>query len=265
MDSGSAGGPPIYSPANVGFVGGAGFSGEAGRRWLRGFRWDQGSRSIHGILQPGFPAIEPDQYSEARSNPRHIIAPAITISYFHQRVVFHACATYRPIGTIAIPADEFAAGHVITPATAVRPTAQQWRTAQMIPHPSVAPAQTSVVPRPVNSVPVPAERPAFVTSREPQPAPQGGAGASAPPSLGGRSQLIARTPPPPEPEFCAAGGCIEPGSRTSAGSGTAEQSEPRPGGGCCRHARVSAPSGRAVRHAIWRHRRHYTPRVERRG
>ena len=60
----------------------------------------------------------------------------------------------------------------------------------------------------MSSVPIPAERPAFVTSREPQPSnPSGTTATSEPPpvplnSYGGRSPLIARTPPPPEsPSF----------------------------------------------------------------
>ena len=200
---------PIYSPANVGFVSGTGFStgGVSLAAWFP--------------LGPGEPFYpwyfcSPGYFTQLNLTNIRGIGPLYKnidtgnyYRYFHQRVVFQRMRfVNRTIGTIAIPAEEFAAGHVITPATAVRPTAQQLAHEQMIPHPSVAPAQTSVVPRPVNTVPVPAERPAFVTSREPQPAnPSGTTATSEPPpvplnSYGGRSPLIARTPPPPEsPSF----------------------------------------------------------------
>lgn len=152
---------PIYSPAMVGFVGGAGIS--------TGGRVPLAAWYPLGPGEPFYPGYfcSPDYFTQVNLTnirsagvlPKNVNA-ANYYRYYHSRLILDRLRyVHRRAGTIAIPADEFAAGHVITPATAVHLSPQQWLHARMLPHPLVAPTLQSVVPRPVSSVSVPAERP----------------------------------------------------------------------------------------------------------
>lgn len=199
---------PIYSPAMVAFVGGAGFTNDAGAQLSGWFP-----------LGPEEP-LYPSYFCTSRyfthvnltniGNRRRTMNASNYFRYYHTRIGLHSIRYINEkTGTIAVPLDEFAAGHAVTPATAVHPTAQQWTHAQILAHPLVAPTVQSLVPHPVsNSVPVPAERPTLVTVSQPQTASASGASApneqsqSQPNSDGGRSPLIVLTPPPPDsPSF----------------------------------------------------------------
>jgi hypothetical protein len=85
----------------------------------------------------------------------------------------------------------------VTPETVVHSTAPQWAPARILSHPLVAPTMQSVLPQPVSSVPVPADRVPVLVALHPGAtnAPQSGAEESGP-QPGERFFLIARTAPP---------------------------------------------------------------------
>ncbi len=190
---------PVYAPAMVAFVGGASFSNEAGAAlsgWIP-----------LGAGEPFYPAyacsaacfkeVNLSNLSEARSNPRRIPASSY-YTYYHSRAGFRSIHyAQQKAATIAVPSSVLASGEAIAPETVVHPTAVQWASARILSHPMVAPEMKSVLPRPVSSVPVPAERvPVVVALHAPATtAPQSG-GEDSTPQAGERFFLIARTAPP---------------------------------------------------------------------
>ncbi len=176
---------PVYSPALVGFVGGAEFSvgGVGLSAWFP--------------LGPGEPYYPSYHHSERYftqinvTNINRTVINKVTnittinnnnyYNYYHnQNNVKNIRYVNRNAGTIAVHANEFASGRAITPKTVIRPTPQQVAHAQIIPHPPVAPTARSVVPRPVAAVPVSVVRPNLIAPRgELKPAP-GGRGTLAP-------------------------------------------------------------------------------------
>jgi len=201
----------------VAFVGGASFSGE-GDKPLAGW-------IPLGAGEPFYPAyacsracfteVNLSNLSDARSNSRHI-SVSHYFGYYHTRAGFRSIRyVHQKAATIAVPSDLFAAGGAVTPETVMHPTAQQWASARILSQPLVAPTMQSVVPQPVNSVPVPAERVPVIVALNTGAtnAPQSGVEQSAP-QAGGGFWLIARTPPP------AAGPTLEqqlPALRQNAG------------------------------------------------
>jgi hypothetical protein len=161
---------PVYSPALVGFVGGADFSA------------DGVGLSAWFPLGPGEPfypwyPCSPEYFTRVNVTNigRSTINRADYYRHYHDKTTFdHLRYLNRNVGTIAVHTDEFASGRPITPHTAIRPSSQQIARAQIIPHPFIQPTANSVVPRPVNSVPVPAQRANLVTLHgEQRPAPGG--------------------------------------------------------------------------------------------
>jgi hypothetical protein len=173
---------PVYSPALVGFVGGASFSigGVGLSAWFP-----------LGPGEPYYPWYHctPGYFTQVNITNIHRVTINRTnyYNYYHNQAVFHRIQyVNRRTGTIAVRANEFAGGRPITPHTAIRLNAQQLAHAQIIPHPFVNPTRSSVVPHPVTSVPQSAQRPMLMTTRgELHPAP-GGHGTM--PSQGNRPQ-----------------------------------------------------------------------------
>ncbi len=157
---------PIYSPALVGFVGGPGFSVGVGVGGGFGL-------SAWFPLGPGEPF-----YPWYHCSPRYFTQVNITninrvtidrnnyYNYYHNKTTFNNIHyANRNIATVAVHANDFSSGRAITPRTIIRPTSQQLAHAQIIPHPFVMPTTRSIVPHPVTSIPVAAQRPTLITPR----------------------------------------------------------------------------------------------------
>jgi hypothetical protein len=157
---GPLGASPVYAPAMVAFADGASFSSEAGKPLAGWFPLGAGEPfyPAYACSRPCFTEVNLSNLSDSRSNPRRMSATNY-FGYYHSRAGFRSIRyLHQMAATIAIPADQFAAGGAVTPETAIHPTAQQRASARILSHPLVAPAMQSVVPHPVSSVPVPAER-----------------------------------------------------------------------------------------------------------
>lgn len=182
---------PIYSPAMVAFVAGARFSSEDGVLLSGWFPLGPG--------EPFYPSYfcSPRYFTEVNltnlrdlGSIRRNLNASNYSSYYHTRIALHSIRyVNRMAGTITVPSRQFAAGQEITPDKAIHLTVQQRASARIVPHPMVAPTLQSLVPHPIASVPVPAERPELMT---PPP----------PPQSDDRMRLIARTPSPAaSPDF----------------------------------------------------------------
>ena len=196
---GPPGASPVYAPAMVAFVSGASFSSEAGTPlagWIP-LEAEEPFYPAYACSRTCFAEVNLSNLSDARSNPHRVNATNY-FAYYHTRTGFRSIRyAQQKAATIAVAADQFAAGGGVTPATAVHPTARQWASARILSHPTVAPTMQSVLPQPVSSLPVSAERvPVLVALNS---------GATTAPSgvrtLGPRQRagfwLMARTPPPP--------------------------------------------------------------------
>jgi hypothetical protein len=217
---------PVYSPALVGFVGGAGFTagGVALSAWFP-----------LGPGEPFYPWYHctPQYFTQINITNirRTTINPNNYYAYYHNRVNFQNIRyANRNLATVAIRQNAFNAGRAITPQTVIRPTRQQLERVQVIPHPFVAPSMRNLVPHPLTSVGVPLHRPlvqpipaTHATPAMPQhPTPMAGqqlrgAAPAYAPRTGAVSprmpvspvragyppqRLLARTPPPaPKPTF----------------------------------------------------------------
>ncbi len=196
---GPSGVSPVYAPAMVAFVGGASFIGEAGTALAGWIPLGAGEPfyPAYACSAACFTAVNLSNLSEARSNPRHITASSY-YSYYHSRAGFRSVHyADLKVNTVAVPSSVLASGEAIAPETVVRPTARQWVSARILSHPLVAPLMQSVLPQPVSSVPVPAERVPVIVALHATAtaAPQAGVEESAP-QAGERFFLIARTAPP---------------------------------------------------------------------
>jgi hypothetical protein len=196
---GPAGTAAVYAPAMVAFVGGASFTTDAGAPLAGWIPLGAGEPfyPAYACSAACFTKVNLSNVSEARSNPQHILAPSY-FSYYHSRAGFRSIHyMHQKAATIAVPVNVLAYGRQIAADTIVHPTATQWVSARILSHPLVAPLMQSVVPQPVASVPVPAERTPVIVSRyaAATAAPQDGAEESGP-QLGAGFFLIARSAPP---------------------------------------------------------------------
>ncbi|MGO8720345.1 MAG: DUF6600 domain-containing protein, partial [Acidobacteriaceae bacterium] len=190
---------PVYSPAMVAFVGGARFASDALplSRW---FPLGPGEPFYPSYFCTAryFTAVNLTNLRKARGN----LNASNYFRYYHTRIGLHSIRyVNRMVGTIAVPSKQFAVGQEITADTAIHLTAQQRTSAWIVSHPMVAPTPQSLVPHPIASVPVPAERPELMTlPRQPEAAlpPHATPGESSrlQPQPDDRLRLIARTPPP---------------------------------------------------------------------
>lgn len=158
---------PIYSPALVGWVGGPGFGG--------GFGFGGVGVSAWFPLGPGEPFYpwyhcSPGYFGRVnitniyRINNVNIRNVNNYYNYYHQNhVVDNMHFANRSVATTAMRQTAFASGQRVTPQTAIHPNAAQLQHAQWIPHPMVKPTVGSVVPHPVNHVPVSSARPTLMT------------------------------------------------------------------------------------------------------
>lgn len=190
---------PVYAPAMLAFVGGASFLSEAGAPLTGWFPLGAGEPfyPAYGCSSACFAQLNLSNLSDARSNPRHIPASSYS-SYYHSRAGFRSIGyVHQKATTIAVAADVLASGRAITPDSVIHPTALQWASSRILSHPVVAPTMQSLLPLPVSSVPVPAERAAVIVALHPEAtkAPQNGTEESASQPSGG-FWLIARTAPP---------------------------------------------------------------------
>lgn len=169
---------PVYSPALVGWVGGAGIS--------MGFGGGVGLSAWFplGPGEPFYPWYHCGPGYFSRVNITNINVTTINrvtniqninntnyYNYYHQqRVMQNMHFANRTVATSAMRQSAFASGQRITPRTAIHPTAMQIRHTQWIPHPAVAPTLRSVTPHPVSDVPVSSYRPTlFSQNTRPQP------------------------------------------------------------------------------------------------
>ncbi len=150
---------PVYSPALVGFVGGAGFTagGVALSAWFP-----------LGPGEPFYPWYHctPQYFTQVNvTNIRNVtINRNNYYAYYHNRQNYENVRfVNRKLATVAIRQSAFASGRAITPQTVIRPTPQQLQHVQVIPHPFVAPSMHNLVPHPVTSVGVPLHRPLIQT------------------------------------------------------------------------------------------------------
>ncbi len=208
---------PVYAPAMVAFVGGVSLSGEGGKPLAGWLPLGAGEPfyPAYACSRACFAAVNLTNVSDARSK-LHRASASNYFAYYHTLAGFRSIRyAHQKTATIAVPSDLFAAGGAVTPGTVTHPDALQWRSARILSHPLVAPTIQSVVPQPVSSVPVPAERTPVIVALNSgtATAPQSGVGASAAQPRGG-FWLIARTRPP------AAGPTLEqqlPALRKNAG------------------------------------------------
>ncbi|HUZ03919.1 MAG TPA: DUF6600 domain-containing protein, partial [Acidobacteriaceae bacterium] len=156
---------PIYSPALVGWVGGAGVGigvGFGGPAWFPlgpgepFYPWYHCGPGYFGRVNIS------NIYDYRRYNNIRDIGDRGHYGYYHSDAVMQNIHfTNRRIATTAMRQSAFASGARITPQTAIHPTAAQLHNAAWIPHPSVQPTLRSVVSRPVSRVPVSSMRPIF--------------------------------------------------------------------------------------------------------
>ncbi len=151
---------PVYSPALVGFVGGAGFT--AGGVALSGW-------FPLGPGEPFYPWYHctPQYFTQVNvTNIRNVtINRNNYYAYYHSRQNYENVRfVNRKLATVAIRQSAFTSGHAITPQTVIRPTPRQLQRVQVIPHPFVAPSVRNLVPHPVTSVGVPLHRPSIQTA-----------------------------------------------------------------------------------------------------
>jgi hypothetical protein len=154
---GPLGASPVYAPAMVAFVGGASFSSEAGKPLAGWFPLGAGEPFYPAYVcsRACFSEMNLSDLSDAHSSPRRVRGTNY-FGYYHTRAGFRSIRyVHQKAATIAVPADQFAAGGAVA---AIHPTAQQRASARVLSHPMVAPTVQSVVPQRVSSVPVPAER-----------------------------------------------------------------------------------------------------------
>jgi hypothetical protein len=190
---------PVYAPAMVAFVGGASFSSEGGAPLAGWFPLGAGEPfyPAYACSRACFTEVNLSNLSDARSNPRSVPASSY-FSYYHTHAGFRSIHyVHQKAATIAVASSVLASGQAIAPDTVIHPTSLQWASARILSHPLVAPAMQSVLPQPVSSVPVPAERTPVIVALHAGTAnaTQNGAEESAP-QPGEGFFLIARTAPP---------------------------------------------------------------------
>jgi hypothetical protein len=193
---------PVYAPAMVAFVGGANFAAEGGSPLAGWIPLGAGEPFYpsYACSVSCFTAVNLTNVRDARSNSLHI-SPLNYSRYYLTQAGFHSVRyVNKKAAAIAVLSSDLASGKVVTPETVVHPTATQWTAARILSHPEVAPTVVSVVPPPVRTVPVPAERVRVIAAAHaPTVTKQLGAGggsAPQPTQAGPEFYLIARVPPP---------------------------------------------------------------------
>ena len=176
---------PVYAPAMVAFVGGASLTGEGGMPLAGWIPLGAGEPFYpsYACSRAYFTAVNLTNVRDARSDSRPVPASSY-YSYYHSRAGFRSIRyIYKKTATMAISSSAFAIGSAVTPETVVHPIAPQWASARILSHPLVVPTLESILPHPVSSVPVPAERTPVTATLQPPQASEG-------------FWLIARTAPP---------------------------------------------------------------------
>lgn len=181
---------PVYAPAMVAFLEGASFSSTAQQPLTAWFPLGAGEPfyPAYSCSRACFSQVNLNNLTDSRSNP-HRISPSNYFVYYHTRAGFRSIHyVHQKMTAVAVPSNVLASGQAIAPDAVIHPPALQRTSARILSHPLVIPTMQSLLPQPVSSVPVPAERPLVILALN--------AAAIAAPRIGDSFFLIARTPPP---------------------------------------------------------------------